>query len=207
MKIEKLTENKIRIVINMEELNEKNINLSDLMGNMFKSQSFFVDILNKAEKEVGFNTNGCKLLIEAFSSLDDVFVFTITKFETKTNAKRVLKIAKKKNKYSVDYPIYSFDSFEEFCNLCDYMNKLNLPLSNIAKHISLYLYNNTYYLVFSELNLSYRHFKKLFFTISEFANLVKRPKEFNSMLAEHGKLIINKNAFKTGVKYFSKNKI
>ena len=32
---------------------------------------------------------------------------------------------------------------------------------------------------------------------------IKKNNNFNSILLEHGKLIMNKNAFLTGIKYFS----
>ena len=200
MKIEKLTENKIRIVLKLEELTNKNIDLHDFMVDNLKSQKFFIDILDKADKEVGFNTKDCKLLIEAFSSLDDVFVFTITKYLS--SKKKKLVINKKQNKYSLTTPIYSFNSFEEFCVLCEFLNKSNLPLSNIADYISLYLYNDTYYLVFKKINLTYKHLKKLFSVLSEFGTIVKNGESFESKLLEYGKIIIKKNAFKTGIKYF-----
>ena len=200
MKIEKLTENKIRIVLKLEELTNKNIDLHDFMVDNLKSQKFFIDILDKADKEVGFNTKDCKLLIEAFSSLDDVFVFTITKYLS--SKKKKLLINKKQNKYSLTTPIYSFNSFEEFCVLCEFLNKSNLPLSNIADYISLYLYNDTYYLVFKKINLTYKHLKKLFSVLSEFGTIVKNGESFESKLLEYGKIIIKKNAFKTGIKYF-----
>ena len=200
MKIEKLTENKIRIVLKLEELTNKNIDLHDFMVDNLKSQKFFIDILDKADKEVGFNTKDCKLLIEAFSSLDDVFVFTITKYLS--SKKKKLLINKKQNKYSLTTPIYSFNSFEEFCVLCEFLNKSNLPLSNIADYISLYLYNDTYYLVFKKINLTYKHLKKLFSVLSEFGTIIKNGENFESKLLEYGKIIIKKNAFKTGIKYF-----
>ena len=204
MKIEKLTENKIRIVLKLEELSNKNINLRDFMTDNLKSQQFFIEILNKAEKEVGFNTKDCKLLIEAFSSLDDIFVFTITKFVVPQNKKRVI-VNKKHNKYALKNPIYEFSSFEEFCNLCESINKSNLPISNIADYISLYLYNDTYYLTFSKMNLSYKYFKKLFSCLSEFGDIVKQSNNFEAKLLEYGKVIIKKNAFKTGIKYFARH--
>ena len=110
-------------------------------------------------------------------------------------------INKKQNKYSLTTPIYSFNSFEEFCVLCEFLNKSNLPLSNIADYISLYLYNDTYYLVFKKINLTYKHLKKLFSVLSEFGTIVKNGENFESKLLEYGKIIIKKNAFKTGIKY------
>jgi len=204
MKIEKLTENKIRIILKIEEMNNNNINLHDFMIDNIKSKNFFIDILDKAEKEFGFKTKGYKLLIEAFSSLDDVFVFTITKYLENQNNKKILKAVKKEKKYLLNFPIYSFNNFEDFCVLCEFLSNTNFPLTNIAKNISLYLYNNTYYLVFIKPNLSYPYLKTLLAIISEFSNgNIKKNNNFNSILLEHGKLIMNKNAFLTGIKYFS----
>lgn len=81
MKIEKLTENKIRVIINNQDLKDNHIDLHTLMTKTLESQNLFLDMLLRAEQEVGFHTDGCKLLIEAFSSTDENFVFTITKYE------------------------------------------------------------------------------------------------------------------------------
>lgn len=204
MKIEKLTDNKIRVIININELSDKNINLNDFMIDNLNSQKFFLDILNKAEKEIGFFTNDCKLLIEAFSSMDEVFVFTITKFsKPNKNKKKRYSYKLKNNKTSIiKNPVYKFSSFEEFCDLCKIINNSQIPLTGIAKKISLYFYNNTYYLVLSDLNLSYMNFRKLFSIFSEFSNIVKNCDDFSLRLLEYGRPIIKKNALKTGIKYF-----
>ena len=80
MKIEKLTENKIRVIINDEDLKQNHTDLHTIMTKSLENQGLFLNILSKAEKEVGFYTENCKLLIEAFSTPDDLFVFTITKY-------------------------------------------------------------------------------------------------------------------------------
>ena len=80
MKIEKLTENKIRVIINSNELNINNNDASIVMSKVMESQDFFLNVLKKAEKEVDFCTDGYKLLIELIPSFDDLFVFTITKY-------------------------------------------------------------------------------------------------------------------------------
>lgn len=87
MKIEKLTENKIRVIMNIQDLEDNHIDLQTLMTKAFESQTLFSNMLSKAEQELGFHTDGCRLLIEGFSSIDDNFIFTITKFE-KTNLPR-----------------------------------------------------------------------------------------------------------------------
>ena len=76
MKIEKLTENKIRVIINSSELSMPYNNNNNIIINSIESQKLFLDILKKAEKEVDFYTDGYKLLIETFSSIDDFLVFS-----------------------------------------------------------------------------------------------------------------------------------
>ena len=67
MQIEKITENKIRITLNIQDLQEKNIDLHTFMSNSIESQDLFYDMLDKAEKEVGFETKNYKLMIEALA--------------------------------------------------------------------------------------------------------------------------------------------
>lgn len=70
MKIEKLNENKIRVTLNIEDLAERNIDYHSFMSNSIQSQSIFIDMLSKAEKEVGFNTEDCRIMIEALALKD-----------------------------------------------------------------------------------------------------------------------------------------
>ena len=80
MKIEKLTENKIRIIIKQEDMESNNIDLHKFVLKSIESQSLFLKILNQAKEELDFNVDGYKLLIETFSSSDDIFIFTILNF-------------------------------------------------------------------------------------------------------------------------------
>ncbi len=73
MQIEKISENKIRIILNMQDLQEKNIDLHSFMSNSVESQDLFRYILTKAEKEFGFQTSDYKLMIEAISTPERKF--------------------------------------------------------------------------------------------------------------------------------------
>ncbi len=208
MKIEKLTENKIRVIINAEDLKENNLDYHTIMEKPIESQKLFLEMLLKAEKEVGFYTEGCKLLVEAFSSSDGFFVFTITKYiEKVTNSPRKLKVTPKKKTTSLNTQsttsIYMFSSFEEFCDFCVSINNLHkINFKQLAKNISLYLYNNTYYLVLSNINAQYTYLSIFYSTISEFASLVSHSETFKTKLFEHGKSLMKKNAIELGIKYF-----
>ena len=216
MKIEKLTENKIRVIINLEDLQNTNTKLENISKPSIESKNLLLDILLKAEKEVGFYTDGCKLLIEAFSSSDGIFVFTITKYSesdfyktphlsTSANGicgKRLI-VKKKEFDLKSKHLIYAFENFETFCDFCNniyHIKEINVNM--ISKNITLYFYNNTYYLTLSNINTEYENLKLFYSSISEFAKLLSFSETFKHKLQEHGKVNIKKKAISTGIKYF-----
>ena len=54
MRIEKISDNKIRFILNMEDLEEKNIDFHSFMANSIETQDLFLDMLDKAEEEIVF---------------------------------------------------------------------------------------------------------------------------------------------------------
>lgn len=202
MKFEKLTDNKIRIILESEELSKNNIELNDILKNTIKSQKFLLDILNRAEQEIGFYTKDSKILIEAFTSLDEIFVFTITKLSNKKVVPQ-LKLQKKKFLPVLTNPIYSFVSFEEFCCLCNALYKSHININNIAKKVCLYCYKEKYYLVFTSINLNYNNLKRFFSFLNEFGSIIHNHNNFESRLLEYGNPIVKSNALKTGIRYFA----
>lgn len=209
MKIEKLTENKIRVIVSTEDLIKANTDLNSIMAKAIESQKLFLEILSRAEKEVDFHTEGCKLLIEAFSSIDDFLIFTITKYSSKekksaSNISPKKPVAKRKNvDYSSENTVYSFSSFDELCDFCNCIDTYkNLDTSKISKNISLYLYNDIYYLVIQNINLKYPLLKTFHSIALEFGKPYSNSKLFISKLFEHGTNIIKKNAIKTLTKHF-----
>ena len=73
MKIEKLNDDKIRITLNLNDLEEKNIDFHSFMANPIESQSLFLDMLETAEKEIGFITRNYRLSIDALATSDRKF--------------------------------------------------------------------------------------------------------------------------------------
>lgn len=209
MKIEKLTENKIRIILKREDFKDKTIDINQLFLTTPESHQLFLELLNRAEKEVNFDTTGHKLLIEASSENEDIFIFTITKYmetdiNVKSKHKKILTIKKTSNIFNASSLIYQFNEFEYFCEFCDFSNSSNcINIKKLYKSSVLYLYNNTYYLVIDGINLTNHSLLALHSNLLEFSSLTKYTKNFKFKLKEHGKIIIKNNAINTGMKYFS----
>ena len=207
MKIEKLTDNKIRIIINLEELSEKNIDIFNLPNSKEKIYDLFDGILEEADRQVGFKTQNCKLLIEAFSSSEGYIIFTFTKYKNDiTSTKSPKRYRLKRKTYNTNYTnaIYKFDNFEEFCNFCTYCTKTKLSdLKQLAKNISLFEYNDFYYLIVSNINKNYINIQLFYTVISEFSCLESTSIIFRSKIQEYGKVIFKANAVKNTIKYFA----
>lgn len=207
MKIEKLTENKIRILLKNEDIKDKNIDLHTIMTKAIESQGFFLEMLHQAEEQLGFYTDGCKLLIEAYSSPDNDFVFTITKYleaeDTVTLPRKRVVPKRKRVNVSSKHFIFSFEDFEAFCSLCTFLNHSKISARGLANQISLHEYNSTYYLVINGLNNKNLCYKTLFSIFSEFGKFVDTSSSFENKLLEHGRITIKHNALYTGIKYFA----
>ena len=215
MKIEKLTENKIRIIMNIQDIEKNTNDIHTFFDNIMNSQNLFLDILQKAEKEVDFHTEGCKLLIEAFSTLEDVIVFTITKYSSTENSsintgdilnntsKRKLIVKRKTNTPSLRNAVYEFDNFDYFCDFCSSISKIeNLNIDKLAKKIVLYNYQNKFFLIFKDINFNDTYVHKVFNILLEFSTFQNFSANFEYKLTEHAKVYIKNNAILKGIKYF-----
>lgn len=212
MKIEKITENKIRIILKKEDFKDKTIDLEKLILNNPDSHSLFLEILDRAEKEVNFNTNGHKLLIETYMQGEDICVFTITKYmekniNTKNSSKKHLIVKRKTQVFNNTSIISKFNEFEDFCDFCDFINKNHtINLKGLFKSCLLYNYNNTYYLVIDSINPYHTSLNSFNSSLLEFSSLLKYNKNFKFKLREHAKIVIRNNAINTGIKYFTYKK-
>ncbi len=196
MKFQKLSENKLKIILSNDELPNSN-NFDNFISNSSDAKNTFLEILEKAYDEVGFNTRDYKIKIDALALKNGNFVFTVTKL---VKMKEKIKTAKPKkvlkNNQS-NFAIYKFDSFDDFCNFCIFIRKSNLyNLNKLAQKIELYLYNYNYYLSVYKINENYIDIGKFYSSITEFCKYFSSQELFVSVLMEKGSLIFKHNAIK-----------
>ena len=210
MKFEKLGENKIKITLSIEDLEEKDISFHDFMSNSIETQDLFLDMLAEAEEKIGFKTRNCKIKIEALAMTEDDFVLTVTRILPDSSKKYLYisrpkkpKIRRKVNKISTSCLVYKFNSFDDYCNFieCLIHNKLS-DANKVAEKIYVYLYNTSYYLVLLKLNTEYKKLSTFYTTITEFGTYVTNSDLVLSRLNESGMLFIKSNALKKGFSYF-----
>lgn len=81
MKIEKINENQIRCTLTREDLDNRQIKLSELAYGSDKAKELFRDMMIQAQDEYGFEADNIPLMIEAIPITPDSIVLIVTKVE------------------------------------------------------------------------------------------------------------------------------
>ena len=206
MRFEKINENKIRIFLSGTDLLKNNIDFHAFMSNPIESQSLFLRMLNKAEKEIGFNTKNYDVKIEAMQIASEIFILTITRVlpekSKKADINKRVHIRKSNINYDIQNSIYVFNTFDDFCLFSSFIKKHNIKANNIAKKVVLFEYKNNYYLLFSEINLKNNDLNKILVNINEFATHLICSELFRYKILDTGQIIMKNNAIETAIKYF-----
>lgn len=203
MRFEKLSNDKIRIILNLQDLEDNDIDYQSFMSNSSDSQKLFMEILDEAEEQIGFITKDYKLMIEALATIDGDFIITVTRslpdMDLTTNSKkRTIRAKRKSQKITKDTIIYEFDSFDDVCDFVLLLKNLKLTgLITFTKDFSLYTYKNNYYLVMENINKDFSGIKTFLCTLTEFGKSVNNSNLFKNKLAEYGELIVKNNFYKT----------
>lgn len=210
MKFEKLSENKIRITLTVQDLAEKEIDFHVFMSNSIESQDILLDMLEEAKKETGFDPENYNLRIEALAMADTSFIFTITKElpeeEKQKLPKKKFTVRRKTLNPISTQAIYSFVTFDDFCSFLQFLKESKLfdNIAHIADSILLYQYKDKYYLLMNSIHSEVVNKLKFYTGITEFAKYVTNSKVFASKLIECGNLIMGNNALEIGFKHFVK---
>lgn len=186
MKFEKITNKKIKITLSLYDLELNNISINTVFSDLNFSEKLLQSLLDLAQKEIGFETEDSKLLVEIIFLSDKTCTFTITKLIEKDLILRD----------NFDYFIFEFDNFENFIDLCYFIKNMNnLELSTISNNFSLTLYNNTYYLQVIDIYSFHTLLDYIKIIFSEFGKNVSSNPNLNGILNEYGMKIFENNAF------------
>ena len=190
MQIEKISENKLEVTLNLEDLMKNNISVHSFMCNSVESQNLFFNILNFANDKIGFSIKNYEVVIEAFSvPAKNSFIILITrvpKFTYLHTSKSHYGTFKASKSFWL-----KFNSFEDCCMFCLFF-KCDFNVKS-----SLYLLDGYYFLHIKIEKIKY--FYKVLAIASEFANSIYSN---NYVLDESSEIIIKDFAIENFRKYF-----
>ena len=186
MKVEKITNSKVRITLTFEELIERNISLPDIIKDTAKVQQVFYNLFEETDLDEDFLSKDTQLLVEATTNNENLFILTVTKLSEDIIPDLNNYNDKTDITYKVSSNVYSFNSLDEIIEFTHYFEKESLyyGINKIYKH------NNLYFLIFKNSTVNNKKFLKTFVRLSEHCLKYFNNKVFEASIIEKGTLII-----------------
>lgn len=183
MKIEKLTDNKIKVTLTTTDLIKLNIDVEQLSPDSKELHSFLFNIMDTIREETGFNPYSGQIVVEAMPSRDGMSI-TVSRIQMKS--KKISRdefnsatSVKAKIKKSSLMDIFYFDSFNDLCTALG-----EVSMNDLADAI-LYQINNTYYFAVNS-DMEHIACRSVMSEFSEGHSVNTAPITY---IKEHGKLI------------------
>ncbi len=197
MKIERINENKIRILIESTDIRAWNVDLKNFTENTPEAQDMFWHALKRAEQDVNFSVGKSQLMVETIPTADNGFAMIVSKLENHEEVARALestgkrfkqteiKIKRRSKAHSL-LRIFRFEDFEGLCSGVREICEMYVGESCLTK------YQGCFYL-----ELKPRDSFGLFEIenqLSEFSVKENHPLLIQGVLNEHGYVMIKDDA-------------
>jgi len=193
MKIEKISDNKLKIVLTKQDLIDKHIDIKNLNPNSMESQNLFFDLLQEIESYHDFDLEDSQILLEGVSTTNGSMILTITKrnddfIETKKTPKLIVKKKKENTNLANTEFIYKFDNLDNFIDFSSSIKALPKRYIN-----TLYKLKENYYLTLKIANIKEDSYKNVFLQLSDYAETMPYI-NYKNKLTEYGEIIIKNSA-------------
>jgi negative regulator of genetic competence, sporulation and motility len=173
VKIEKIDENKIKVVLNYDDILNLNLDITEISPESVEAEKLFSDMLNLASKECGFKIDDSKFMIEAIPSYKEGFVMFVTKLQKE---REKLKLKEKLEIYS-------------FLNLEILKFAFNTIRTRFKGDFAVYRLDGLCYLtLLCEAGIDFELIKVI---LLDFGKQIKSPELFKGILDEYGEKIPN----------------
>ena len=190
MKIERLSQDKIRIFLTFDDLLERGIQKEDMWREIPKVHELFSEMMDQAYSELGFDASG-PLAVEVFALPAQGMVVIVTrgKLESELFADEA---DDEEEVYEMEVTLEQTDlisyKFHDFEDVISAAKKLRKYITNGG---SLYLYQNKWILLLEPLEMEEKEYEAVIAILSEFGEATSVS---HAMLEEYGKTIISGDA-------------
>jgi adapter protein MecA 1/2 len=192
VKIERLSQDKIRIFLTFDDLSERGIQKDDLWKEVSKVHELFSEMMDQAHMELGFDTSG-PLAVEVFTLPVQGMVVIVTR-GTFPGHERQYEDDVDEDVYEMEVTVeqselisYAFGDFEDLLSMAKVLN------SYLIDGGTLYSYKGMYILQIEPIDLDEGKLQAVISILSEFGQLTAVTK---AVLEEYGKTVIADDAVK-----------
>lgn len=214
VKIEKINDSQIKIILNQADLKHRDIKISELAYGSKKAQELFRDMMETAFEEYGFNTDNVPLMIEAVPLSVDSIMIIVTKvdhpddidkklnsFRPKVNSRTFKKkssVAEEENEPQ-SVTIYSFNKLDDVVDVSIRLYPLYCGVNSLYKDTE----SQKYFLVLHKNYFINTNPNEIESILSEYGNKHVSSPLSEGFLVEHGELMIQDKAIEVLKKHLA----
>jgi adapter protein MecA 1/2 len=191
MKIERLSQDKIRIFLTFDDLLERGIQKEDMWREIPKVHELFSEMMDQAYSELGFDASG-PLAVEVFALPAQGMVVIVTRGKLESGLFADEADDEDEEVYEMEVTLeqsdlisYKFQDFEDVISAAKKLRKY------IANGGSLYLYQNKWIMLLEPLEMEEKEYEAVIAILSEFGEATSVSQ---AMLEEYGKTIVSDDA-------------
>jgi len=215
VKIEKINDSQIKIILNQADLKHRDIKISELAYGSKKAQELFRDMMETAFEEYGFNADNVPLMIEAVPLSVDSIMIIVTKVDTpdeidkKLNAfrpkvnsrtfKKKSTVAEEEETDPQSITIYSFNKLDDVIDVSIRLYPLYCGVNSLYKDLE----SQKYFLVLHKNYFRNTNPTEIESILSEYGNKHVSSPLSEGFLAEHGELMIQDKAIEVLKKHLA----
>lgn len=199
MRVERIADNKVRIFITYDDLDERGIERDEIWQNGRKVQELFWDMMEHAYLEVGFEVGG-PVAVEAFTMPTEGVVVVVTRLPGLPNSvEREAVLDEEELELETETP----DPFGAFTFVFQDLEDVIRAAHSLAQYEgvggTLYHYRGRYHLFFDEEEIGEEMYDTFWSILHEYGELSSTTK---AMLDEYGKRVMDGNAIPTIIAHF-----
>jgi len=199
MKMERLSQDKIRIFLTFDDLTERGIQKDDMWREIPKVHELFSDMMDQAYSELGFEPSG-PLAVEVLQLPAQGMVVIVTrgKVDFQSNVESYDEEVEEMYELEVtleqtDQISYVFHDFEDLVRMAKVLNPI------VSDGGSLFSYKNKWFLQMNAEDLDESGYQAVIAVLSEFGEAATVTR---AVLEEYGKTVIEANAVKVLCSHF-----
>ncbi|MCL1988678.1 MAG: adaptor protein MecA [Firmicutes bacterium] len=201
MKIEKISDNQIKFILSKDDLDERNIKLSELTYGSEKTQMLFQDMMIQARMEYDFDSEDAPLMIEAIPFDQGNIVVIVTKITDSNDGGFISKLMQqaeelKTTEFSAAKPpeeksgidVFSFDDIETVTKAAKQLDKFFIGQTMLYKHL------NRYFLILENDRIYEEEQGEYVAILTEYGERHISNSMSAAYLKEHGEMLISHHA-------------
>ncbi len=198
MRMERLSQDKIRIFLTFDDLTERGIQKEDMWREIPKVHELFSEMMDQAYNELGFDASG-PLAVEVFAMPAQGMVVIVTRGKLERDAESASE--DEEEVYELEVTLEQSEAIiYRFKDIEDAIGASKTLAGRLTEEGRMYRYQDQWVLVFDPAGLENSSYHALIAVLAEYGEATSITP---AVLEEYGKLIIEANAIRVLAEHFS----